>query len=83
MTIKYTITADISGAVEQLEIGKHTFKRAYTSQEFGLLSGDDDISEQAADAGLRDDIADEIFDAIDTPNLVLDLVHICEDLEDD
>lgn len=83
MTIKYTITADISGAVERLEIGKHTFERAYTSQEFGLLSGDDDISEQAADAGLRDDIADEIFDAVDTPNLVLDLVHICEDLEDD
>ena len=83
MTIKYTITADISGAVERLEIGKHTFERAYTSQEFGLLSGDDDISEQAADAGLRDDIADEIFDAVDTPNLVLDLVHICEDLEED
>jgi len=83
MTIKYTITADISGAVERLEIGKHTFERAYTSQEFGLFSGDDDISEQAADAGLRDDIADEIFDAVDTPNLVLDLVHICEDLEDD
>lgn len=83
MTIKYTITADTSGAVERLEIGKHTFERAYTSQEFGLLSGDDDIGEQAADAGLRDDIADEIFDAIDMPNLVLDLVHICEDLEDD
>lgn len=83
MTIKYTVTADTSGAVEQLEIGKHTFKREYASQEFGLLTGDDDISEQAADAGLPDDIADEIFDAIDTPNLVLDLVHICEDLEDD
>lgn len=83
MTIKYTITADTSGAVEQLEIGKHTFECAYKSQEFGLFSGDDDISEQAADAGLRGDIADEIFDAIDAPNLVLDLVHICEDLEDD
>ena len=83
MTIKYTITADISGAVERLEIGKHAFERAYTNLEFGLLSGDDDISEQAADAGLRDDIADEIFDAVGTPNLVLDLVHICEDLEDD
>lgn len=83
MTIKYTVTADTSGAVERLEIGKHTFERAYKNQDFGLTTGDDDISEQAADAGLPDDIADEIFDAIDTPNLVLDLVHICEDLEED
>lgn len=83
MTIKYTVTADISGAVERLEIGKHTFKREYANQEFGLFSGNDDISEQAADAGLPSDIIDEIFDAIDTPNLVLDLVHICEDLEED
>ena len=83
MTIKYTITADISGAVERLEIGKHTFERAYTSQEFGLLSGDDDISEQAADAGFRDDIANNICDAVDGLNLVLDLVYICEDLEEE
>ena len=83
MTIKYTVTADTSGAVERLEIGKHTFEREYKNQEFGLLSGNIDFSEQAVNAGLREDIADEIFDAIDASILVRDLVHISEDLEDD
>lgn len=74
MTIKYTIQAATTGAVERLEIGKHTFVRDHKCQEFGLISGDDDFSEQAADAGFPCDIADEIFDALDT---------LSEDLEDD
>lgn len=83
MTIKYTVTAGDDIVREQLELGDHVFKRDHKRQEFGLLSGDDDFSEQAGDAGFPCDIADEIFDALDTLTLALDLVHICEDLEDD
>lgn len=83
MTIKYTIQAATTGAVERLEIGKHTFVRDHKRREFGLLSEDDDFSEQAGDAGFPCDIADEIFDALDTLTLALDLVTLSEDLEDD
>ena len=83
MTIKYTVTAGDDIVREQLELGGHVFKRDHKRQEFGLISGDDDFSEQAADAGFPRDIADEIFDALDTHNLALDLAELSEDTEED
>lgn len=82
MTIKYTVTAGDDVVREQLEIGKHIFKRDHARQEYGLISEDDDFSEQAADAGFPCDIADKIFDTFDTLILALDLATLSEDMED-
>ena len=84
MTIKYTVAASDDIVREQLELGDHVFRRDHKRQGFGLISEDDDFSEQAADAGFPCDIADKIFDtfdAFDTLTLALDLATFIERTE--
>ena len=81
MTIKYTVTVDQFGAAEQLEIDGRKFKRDHTRREFGLISSDDDFCEQMADAGFPEEIAEKVFDTIDSDTLALDLAQIRDSLE--